>query len=401
MSKRKWVKRRHTFARNLLSLFLGPYSRLKYGVRVERFKEQEKRPYLILYNHQTPFDQFFVGMAFRGPVYYMATEDIFSLGLASSIIKYLVAPIPIQKCTTDVRAVMNCIRVVREGGTVAIAPEGNRTYSGKTGYMNPAIAALARKLGAPIVLYRLDGGYGIQPRWSDVVRKGKGVRAYVHRVIKPEEYAEMTDAELYEAIKDGLHTDESLPGPVYKHSRRAEYLERAIYACPECGLSVLESCKDVITCKKCGRAVRFNEDKSLSGVGFELPFSTVSEWYDYQSGIVNSLNPATLTDSPLWNDTVATYEVIPFKTKKTLAKSRKISLYGDRITLDDGERIEWAFDEIEAIAVLGRNKLNVYHGGRVFQLKGDKRFNALKYMHIYHRFKNVKEGRTDVEFLGL
>jgi hypothetical protein len=48
---------------------------------------------------------------------------------------------------------MNCLRVAREGGTIALAPEGNRTYSGKTEYMNPAIAALARKLALPIALY--------------------------------------------------------------------------------------------------------------------------------------------------------------------------------------------------------------------------------------------------------
>ena len=99
-------------------------------------------------NHQTPFDQFFVGMSFRQPVYYVATEDIFSLGWLSDLLRWLVAPIPIKKQTTDVQAVMNCIKVVREGGNIAIAPEGNRTYSGKTEYMNNSIAPLAKKLKA-------------------------------------------------------------------------------------------------------------------------------------------------------------------------------------------------------------------------------------------------------------
>ena len=35
---------------------------------LERFKEQEKRPYLILLNHQTAYDQFFVAYSFRGDV---------------------------------------------------------------------------------------------------------------------------------------------------------------------------------------------------------------------------------------------------------------------------------------------------------------------------------------------
>ena len=154
----KWMKFRHRVVRNIAYALLYPYSKIRYGITIEKFKEQGDRPYLILLNHQTPFDQFFVGMAFKGPIYYMATEDIFSNGWVSSAIRWLVAPIPIKKQTTDVKAVITCIRVAKEGGTIAIAPEGNRTYSGKTEYIDPAIVALAKKLGLPIALYRLEGG---------------------------------------------------------------------------------------------------------------------------------------------------------------------------------------------------------------------------------------------------
>ena len=154
----RWRRPRHRLVRNVASLIFSPVVRRKYGVRVERCSEQGKRPYFILFNHQTAYDQFFVGMAFRGPVYYVASEDLFSDGFVSSLIRYLVAPIPIRKQTTDVRAIMNCIKVAKEGGTIAIAPEGNRTYSGRTGYMSPAVASLAKKLGLPIAIYRIEGG---------------------------------------------------------------------------------------------------------------------------------------------------------------------------------------------------------------------------------------------------
>ena len=163
--KTKWMRPRHRLVRNVLNVTLGLYTRIKYGIKVEKFKEQEKRPYLILMNHQTAFDQFFVGMSFKGAVYYLASEDIFSMGATSSLIRYLVNPIPIKKQTTDVKAIKTCIRVAREGGTIAIAPEGNRTYSGRTEYMSPSIAPLARRLGMPIALFRIEGGYGVHPRW--------------------------------------------------------------------------------------------------------------------------------------------------------------------------------------------------------------------------------------------
>ncbi|MBQ7076411.1 MAG: hypothetical protein IJM94_06395, partial [Clostridia bacterium] len=64
--KKKWIIYRHKIVRNIAFLLLYPYSRWKYGIKAEPFKEQGNRAYMILYNHQTAFDQFFVGMSFKG-----------------------------------------------------------------------------------------------------------------------------------------------------------------------------------------------------------------------------------------------------------------------------------------------------------------------------------------------
>ena len=397
----KWIKFRHRIVRNILYATLGVYSCLKYRMKVKRFREQEKRPYLILFNHQTPFDQFFVGMAFKGSVYYLASEDIFSNGWVSSLIRYLVAPIPIKKQAADVKAVMTCIRVAREGGTIAIAPEGNRTYSGRTEYMSPSIVPLARKLNMPIALYRIEGGYGVQPRWSDVVRRGR-MRGYVSRVISPEEYGAMTDDELFSAIKTELYTDEARPDCEFHHRRLAEYMERAIYICPFCGLSEFESKGDTLTCKRCHRTVRYLPNKEIVGVGYEHPFRTVAEWYDYQSDFINRFDPNGATEAPLYRECADLYEVIPYKKKKLIKKGVILSLYGDRV-LAEGmtEPLELPFARVSAATVLGRNKLNLVIGDKIYQCKGSRRFNALKYVHICHRFKNIQKGDPNEQFLGL
>ena len=59
------------------------------------------------------------------------------------------------------------------------------------------------------------------------------------------------------------------------------------------------------------------------------------------------------------------------------------------------------FDDVTAATCLGRNKLNIYHGKDVFQFKGDKRFNALKYVNICYRCKNILRGEPDDQFLGI
>ena len=109
--KKQWVRLRHRVVVPVVHFFFGPYVRWKYHIHIAPFREEGKRPYLILMNHQTAYDQFFVGMTFRQPVYYIASEDIFSLGWVSDLIRWLVAPIPIRKQTTDIKAVKDCIRV--------------------------------------------------------------------------------------------------------------------------------------------------------------------------------------------------------------------------------------------------------------------------------------------------
>ena len=61
-------------------------------------------------------------------------------------------------------------------------------------------------------------------------------------------------------------------------------------------------------------------------------------------------------------------------------------------------------DEIISMAVMGQNKLNIYLGKAIYQIKADPRFNALKYMQLFFHIKNKKKGVTDgdlARFLGI
>lgn len=396
--KPRWTKFRHKVIRDLAYAVLYTYSKIRYGITIDRFKEQECRPYLILFNHQTAFDQFFVGCSFKGPVYYVASEDLFSNGFISSVIRYIVAPIPIKKQSTDLTAVMTCIRVAKEGGTIAMAPEGNRTYGGKTCYINPAVAGLARKLGLPIVLYKIEGGYGLHPRWSDKLRRGK-MHSYISRVIDPEEYKSLSNEELLEAIEKELYVDEGRAGEEFFSEHRAEYLERAFYVCPFCGLSEFESEGGIVKCKKCGRKIIYGVNKALSGVDFDFPFKGTSEWYDYQEDFVRQLELSSLCDKAVYTESCDLYEVIPYKKKVALQKNVEICLFGDRITIGN-ESFE--FSKVSAVAVLGRNKLNIYKDKKIYQVKSGKRFNALKYVNFCYRAKASERGEENGrEFLGI
>ena len=399
--QKKWIKKRHTIVKKIAHLLLSPYCKIKYGLKVQKLKEKNERQYLVLYNHQTAFDQFFVGMLFKKHLYYVATEDLFSDGFSSKLIKYLVNPIPIKKQSTDVRAIMTCIKVAKEGGSIAIAPEGNRTYSGKTEYMNPSISSLARKLNLPIAFVKIEGGYGTHPRWSDVVRRGQTF-CRVSRVLLPEEYSDISDSELFDLIKRELCVNEANAQNEYFHKRRAEYLERAIYVCPKCALSTFESKNDEIVCKKCGLSAKYTSRKELISESEDFKFRFVSDWYDYQKKFVLSLDLSPYYEKPIYEEYGMLREVIPYSKKTVIYKNASVLLYANKIiAVCDSEKKEYAFDKISSLAVLGKNKLNIYSGKRVFQIKADKRFNALKYVHIFYKYKQIQKGEENGEFLGL
>lgn len=396
-SKETWVKPRHALVRDVACFLLSPYAKWKYGIKINKFQNPEKRQLLIIMNHQTSFDQFFVGMSIPGPIYYIATEDIFSLGWISSLLRYVVAPIPIKKQTTDLQAVKTCVRVMKEGGTIALAPEGNRTYHGKTVYIKPSIVKLIKVLRLPLAIFRIEGGYGVQPRWSDVVRKG-GMTAGVSRVIEPEEYLSLSEDELYAFIQKELYVDESNDGKLYYSKKNAEYLERVIYVCPHCGLSSFTSRGEILECQNCHRQVQYLASKQFKGIGFDHPFANVADWYDFQCDYVNKLDYTKYIDKPMYQDTARLSQVILYKHKVLLNETSNVLLYGDRIVLDD---IVIPFAEAGTVTVLGKNKLNIYYNDKVYQLKGKKSFNALKYMNMYHHYKNIKKGDDHEQFLGL
>ena len=124
----------------------------------------------------------------------------------------------------------------------------------------------------------------------------------------------------------------------------------------------------------------------------------MADWYDWQNDYIADADLSSLTEAPVYEETVELRKVHVYKYKELLKEKAVVRLYGDRITLDDRE---FSFEDLNAVVVLGKNKVNLYTGNDVLQLKGNKRFNALKYVHFFHKYKNTIAGDTNGKFLGL
>ena len=102
-SGERFLRFRHRVVKKILVCTVGIYGILRYRIRIKPLGEKKERQYLILFNHQTAFDQFFVGMVFKKPVYYLASEDLFSNGIGLTRNLISLDTIPLEKRSSDAR----------------------------------------------------------------------------------------------------------------------------------------------------------------------------------------------------------------------------------------------------------------------------------------------------------
>ena len=114
--QKKWVKKRHARVFAFLRVAMAPLLRLRYHYRAIP-APIESGPCIVLFNHQTTMDPFFVSKSFPFQIYFFASDDLFNLKV-SPIIRYLAAPIPKSKSVADPKAVMAALRILRGALTV-------------------------------------------------------------------------------------------------------------------------------------------------------------------------------------------------------------------------------------------------------------------------------------------
>lgn len=383
-----WRKPAHKFAFAFFWPIMWLLGHLRFGLTAKRFKIKKGENYLILANHACSMDPFFVALSFPGkPIYFMASDDLLRIKYASFWIRHLAAPIPKKKDVADFKAAMDCIKIAKEGGNVCIFPEGNRTYSGKLARLENGVAKLAKSMGLPLLLYRIDGGYGVDPRWAKKIRRGK-MKAQVVEVVSAEKVAEMDENELTSLIESKIYSPLN-HNSLYRSSAKAEYLERVLYVCPKChGLQTLHSHKNSLSCI-CGLKVDYNADMTFSSEDPDFRFKEVADWYDFQKSFIAGYSLEGKEE--LLSDSLVTVLYSEKDGPKTRIAYGELSMSATGFAVSSFSReLRIAFADLRGVGITGKNKVVCYtHGGNSYTFKGLPRFNAYKYMQMYARIKGT------------
>jgi len=373
----RYARPSHKIAYVFIRLLCFLYSRIVYGFRCrDRYKIKKGEPVLVLSNHQTDADPLCILPSFNTPPYPVATDSIFAAGFLCRFFTYI-SVIPKKKGASDVRTVIRILDYLKHGRSVLLFPEGNRYYAEFQYHIAPEIATLVRRSRATLVLFNLHGGSGVSPRFAGKRRRGR-FYGEIKRVIKPAEYDAMDDSALHRIICDELRVYDSDGSEKYKSPRRAEYIERMLFCCPVCGkFETIRSKGSTFGCTGCGMTAEYGTDLRVHGVA---GFDRLIDWWEFEKHAVRDMEvePGKL----IFRDKKVTLsQANPYEKRQKLCEAG-LELTDSALRCGD---FEFDLSKITSASVVSGRKLTFVYEKNDYTLRGDERFNPVKYMFALNR----------------
>ncbi len=247
--------------------------RAAYGVRVKRSVEFDE-PVLVLSNHTTDMDFLVVAEHIKNHMYFVASEHVTAMGLFGKGFSMLFNPITVTKGSSKAGGVIDIMRRLRRGNSVLLFAEGRISHNGRSTYIAPATAKLAKSVKCRVVTFRTSGGFFIEPRWQNYLNRGRLFSSGIVHEYSAEELAAMTNEEVLAHIREDLYVDayaeqETLKRPFkFRHGLRD--ITRYYDVCPRChGLDCLAAQGEGMTvrCRGCGYELTMDECGFFHGEG--------------------------------------------------------------------------------------------------------------------------------------
>ena len=392
-NKNQIVFPRHMFWNHFYRPIVWFITKIKHYKRVNFLKMKKGESYIVLANHQTGLDGILIPYSFQRHLYGVLTDSFLSKGWVAKMFKHQLGLIGKHKGAVDLKANMDMMRCIREGGSLLIFPEGNRAYAEFQFTMTDGFAKFIRFFKKPIVLFNFHGGTGVDPRFAKSRRKGP-FYGEIKRILKPEEYANWSDEELYKVIQENLRVYDSESGDLYKSNERAEYLERMLFVCPKCGqVETLYSEGNYIHCKACGLKVEYGEDLHLRSDDEDFKFNRLVDWYNYQIRFVKNYK---VTDKPIFTSGTAKLYISHPDKKRELVAEGPVELTAKTIKFAE-KTID--ISEIEIASPINGNNFNFSTSNEEYLVKGDDRFNPLKYVLMFNKLDTkMRDSKADIYY---
>lgn len=335
--------------------------------------EKVEHPSIVLANHGAFIDFAYAGTLLKKDApNFIVARMYFYRKIVGNILRS-VGCFPKSMFTTDTESAMNCIRVIKRGGVLAMMPEARLSTVGRFEDIQESTFDFIKKMGVHVYVINIRGDYLAKPKWGRGIRRGSLVEAELNPLFTPEEIAQMSTQDIQTKVLDALYYDElewlkERPDVRYRSKRMAEGLENILTRCPECnGRYTMKTKGSELYCEKCSLKVKLDQRYSFDE-GFR--FESFPDWYEWQK---EEMRKEILADEGFCLESEVTLKHSSKDGKTILRESGKGVCRLDRSGLsyvgtEDGEEVEKFFpmDTIYRILFGSGENFEIYLAKEIF-----------------------------------
>ena len=146
---------------NFIKTTVGIIFKIFYRIQVVNIENIPDTGKIILCsNHASLLDPIFISIIFPRHISWMAKKELFNNRLLAFIIRKLGA-FPVDRQGSDIAAIKNSLRVLKEDRVLGIFPEGTRVKAMNLDNAKSGIALLGVSSGSPILPVYIESNYKI------------------------------------------------------------------------------------------------------------------------------------------------------------------------------------------------------------------------------------------------
>lgn len=207
---------RHLYA--VVRALLTPPLRLWFRMRISGIENiPPQGAAIVAGNHKSFLDAFFIGIATRRHVRFMAKTELMKGPLGWLFVR--LGAFPVQRGAADAEAMATARAILEQGGLLVIFPEGTRVEEADAlGSPHHGAGRLALETGAPVIPAAISG---TQKLWLGPLPKPRRVQLTFLAAIEPGELAghanavgELIDSRLWPSVRSEYGRQLSRPGIV-------------------------------------------------------------------------------------------------------------------------------------------------------------------------------------------
>ena len=263
----------------------------RFKFKMTKKVEKVEHPSIVLCNHGAFVDFCYAGSLIRkeSPNFIVARLYFYKKLLGNLLRKF--GCFPKSMFALDTESAMNCMRVIKSGGVLAMMPEARLSTVGKFEDIQESTFAFLKKMGVTVYTIKIGGDYLANPKWAKKKRKGSLIEAELDILFTPDEIREMELSEIKSRTKSALYYNElewleAHQNVHYLSKGLAEGLENILSRCPVCNAKYsISTNKNEVVCDECGLTAKMTDRYAFED---SKPFKNFAEWYEWQCSVIRN-----------------------------------------------------------------------------------------------------------------